>query len=115
MQPDLAVATEAYAEIESKFHFSNIKYTSLEKFESLYLPGLGPQNYEWYQFQLLKKAVILQQQFGEQGLIKLRDFLVKTKVHSTEKMSDQELKNIAIKYLGPKMTKILFEWSYNQY
>ncbi len=110
--PELAAATVSYAEIGSEAHFPFIKHTSLDKFEELYLPGLGPQNYEWFQFQLFKKAVQLQENFGEEGLIDLREFLVKTDLMTNEKMEDVQLRNKLQDQLGKEMAELLLSWEF---
>ncbi|WP_297336850.1 hypothetical protein [Algoriphagus sp.] len=108
--PKMAKATAAYAEVGSEAHFPFIKHTSLEKFEELYLPGLGAQNYEWFQFQLFKKAVRLQEKFGEKGLIDLREFLIQTDLTKIEKMDDGQLQNQLEEQLGTEMTELLLSW-----
>ncbi|MDF2156475.1 hypothetical protein [Algoriphagus sp. CAU 1675] len=111
-QPKLAAATVAYARIGSGLHFPQIKHTSLDDFEALYLNGLGPQNYEWYQFQLFKKVVQLHEKFGEKGLIDLREFLVQTDVRTTEKMEDLLLRKTLEEKLGEEMTEWLLIWEF---
>ena len=111
-QPDLAAATRVYAEIGSELHFENIKHHSLEKFEELYLPGLGPQNYEWFQFQLFQKALRLNEKFGTEGLVKLRNILVATDMETHPELSDSEFYKLAETQLGREMAEILFEWNY---
>ncbi|MFC3416270.1 hypothetical protein [Algoriphagus hitonicola] len=110
--PKMAKATAAYAEVGSEAHFPFIKHTSLEKFEELYLPGLGAQNYEWFQFQLFKKAVKLQEKFGEKGLIELRVFLIQTDLTETEKMDYAQLQNQLEEQLGIDMAELLLSWGY---
>ncbi|MFD2201253.1 hypothetical protein [Shivajiella indica] len=110
--PNMADATAAYAKMGTKLLVSRITYTSLEKFEELYLPGLGPQNYEWFQFQLFQKAVKLHQQFGTDGLVKLRDFLVATDKAMVGSLDDTALQELSLKHLGYEATEVLFEWNY---
>lgn len=109
-QPELAAATATYAEIGSQAHFPFIKHTSLEKFEELYLPGLGPQNYEWFQFQFFKKAVQLQEKFGEEGLKKLREFIASTDLSKINLMDEQALQIALRQSLGTPMSELLLEW-----
>ncbi|SDD47954.1 hypothetical protein SAMN04488104_103214 [Algoriphagus faecimaris] len=111
-EPDLATATATYAEVGSQAHFPFIKHTSLGKFEELYLPGLGPQNYEWFQFQFFKKAVQLQEKFGEKGLIDLQEFLIQTDLVKTKKMDDAQLQKQLIEQLGPEMAELLLSWDF---
>ncbi|MGM0943664.1 MAG: hypothetical protein ACQEW9_00695 [Bacteroidota bacterium] len=82
------------------------------KFEELYLPGLGPQNYEWFQFQFFKKAVQLQEKFGEKGLIDLQEFLIQTDLVKTKKMDDAQLQKQLIEQLGPEMAELLLSWDF---
>lgn len=111
-EPEMAAATAAYAEMGSQIHYPFIKHTSLEKFEELYLPGLGPQNYEWFQFQFFKKAVQLLEKFGEKGLIDLQEFLIQTDLAKTKKMDDAQLKKQLIEQLGQEMAELLLSWKY---
>lgn len=111
-QPDLAAASQAYADIGSQALFPQIKHTSLEAFERLYLSGLGPQNYEWFQFQLFEKALQLYDQFGIEGLLKLRGFLVATDLEHHPALNNDDLRQQALQHLGEAMTDLLFEWNY---
>ena len=87
-QPKLAAATLAYVEIGTEAHEHHIKYRSLKAFEELFIEGLGPQNYEWFQFQLFKKVVVLHEKFGIEGLVKLRNFLVATDLTVEKRLDD---------------------------
>lgn len=111
-RPDMAAATAAYAEVGSEAHFPYIKYSSLEKFEELYLPGLGPQNYEWFQFQFFKKAMELTDSFGHEGLVRLRDFLVDTDLSENQSMDDLQLQSALERQLGSAMADLLLSWEY---
>jgi hypothetical protein len=111
-RPSLAAATAAYAGVGSQAHFPFVKHTALDQFEKLYLPGLGPQNYEWFQFQFFNKAVQLEREFGVTGLVNLRNFLTATDLTQTDLLNNRELQSVLQNYVGKDMAEVLLNWPF---
>lgn len=88
------------------------EFKSLQDFEKKYVENLHPRNYEWFQFQFYYKAKDIIGKNGENILVKLKDFLVKTDLSKTHQMSDEELAIRLETEVGKDISGILTNWNY---
>lgn len=88
------------------------EFKSLKDFEEKYVDSLHPRNYEWFQFQFYYKAKDIIDKNGENILGSLLEFLVKTDMSKTEKMSDEELAIRLETEVGKDISAILTNWNY---
>lgn len=86
------------------------QYTALSDFEEKYLPGLGPQNYEWFQMNLYMLAERLIKEEGPAVVNRLHEFLVTTDLSRNNKMTDAELAKDLKEKVSPMLSEIYKDW-----
>ena len=87
-----------------------IEYTSLNNFETMYLPGLGPKNYEWFQMHFYQWAQEILAQDGEEALVKLRRFIIDTDLSSTTRMDNETLINQLRENVSSHLATLVERW-----
>jgi hypothetical protein len=88
------------------------EFKTLKDFEEKYVQNQTPQNYEWYQMQLYQKAKSIIDSGKSDVLIKLLNFLIRTDLSKTERLTDAELSTRLRAEVGKEVANILTNWKY---
>ena len=92
--------------------WGELKYKTLQQFENDYFDVIASgRNYGWYQTQFYVMAKELYAKYGDDIVIKFRDFIIKYDGDAYGVIDDTELNKLLIESFGEDAVKIL-KWNY---